>query len=185
MKNIDDNWKIFSTSSDFYMILAILFYTIIDIIPIKFKNKVSYLWVKKLKTKYFIFNMDYSIEIKNKVENPFKTIEESIKKVDTTKQFIKKDENNFLYDNTLNIEVHYDLESNQTNINFSFKKDNYTIDTLEKDIEYYTSVINIIKEPFIVKDNKISYNITVNKFYTPKYLLKKYYTDEKEFRIKI
>jgi hypothetical protein len=71
--------------------------------------------------------MIYAVAVENISENIFTELKEKVENYDSNATFTKNSEILFLYNNTLEVEIHKDIEHNTNHINFSILKDNYTI----------------------------------------------------------
>lgn len=174
---------------DFYLLGLVLIYNILESVPEAFKNKLYYTFYKYWLgwRKVFIYEMKNFSVIDIDTDVSYKAIEKELrdKLKDDYKDLIIDKSNLYIYNNTLEIEISIDAEEQKKIISYSILKDNYNIDTLEKDIIRYTHVISIISKLYTPKEQRITYSLKNNSYYTPDYKLKKYSKVKKPISIEI
>lgn len=170
----DEKWEVLS-SWEFWVLWIILLLQIWSIIPEKIKSTWLYLYNKKFSGKYFNFELHYSFDFqvdKKEKKDIFLLLEEILKTEEKT--FIISSWN-FVFSDFLKIEYSYSQEDDKQMLCFELKNTNYTIDSLEKDLIYYSRIFSMIKDwLWRIENQSISSKININRFYTPEYMFKKY-----------
>jgi len=183
-----------SKSTELWMLIYVFIWTILsDFIPVKFKNWLYYYWnkIKFFGRRTFVFKFRYNIELGSDFSSSSWNLIETKLRSKTpewkTFSFSKGNSSNneHIYLNDLIIWFRQWDNGKFGEITLSLEKDNYSLSDLEKDLLFFLQIINAIKEPFTITWTSVSFEINVNKFYTPSYLVEKYSIDQKNLQIKI
>jgi len=179
-----DKWKVSFWSWEFWVLLFVLIIQIKHIIPEKLKSLCFYFYNKVISWKYFDFNLDYSFNVNSQFTNVDEIYLKLEKILNNENKTFTRNNSTFKFWDYL--EIVYENNNDNNILKFNLKNDKYTIESLEKDLDYYNNIFTKIKDNLWWADKQsLSSKIKINKFYTPEYLLKKYSNWYNQLEVKI